>query len=457
LQAPPTPLLSYAFSTDPSPLQTSGPGGNTPGRINVSASDPTVSTSAPTGTIYCNQIVIGVPIGSGAAALCETAPVQSASSGAWETVEVRTGPWPGAGDDPYAHFTFTPRDNEPSSWNVGKNLVLGLQMTVNQMPGSFDYKIAETSGTDPKEMVQRVATIPLIKTAPQFYLQNLVAVTPNQPASAPVIPLTELALGAPFALQWESNGTWFEIYEKGSTAPVYSGSVPRYPADPNDPSPPSLKTDTTFYLCASVTGDPSGDSPSQGYETIYLYDSLTLTVSNPALTPSTVKATGDVATQADLSAATLGVSGSATVGSVGVDGAATVGSTLNVAGTVSGATPGSSVDMSGATVSGVLDATTISVGDLKLATWTLWQDGNGNLMIASPGGGVLIASDLSVMYVNNRRLLCDGDPVNITNDRGTLDGSANISGGGTGWQATAYWSDDCDPDCNLQIHYGNPW
>jgi hypothetical protein len=43
-----------------------------------------------------------------------------------------------------------------------------------------------------------------------------------------------------------------------------------------------------------MTSNPSQDDPPSSYVPIYLYDALTVTISNPILTPASVAASGDV-------------------------------------------------------------------------------------------------------------------------------------------------------------------
>ena len=79
-----------------------------------------------------------------------------------------------------------------------------------------------------------------------------------------------------------------------------------------------------------MTGSPGQDTPQGGYQPIYLYDSLSITVSNPVLTPTSV----NVAT-------TLGVTGISTLGITNT------GALTSASGTVTGSLQAGSVSTNG--------------------------------------------------------------------------------------------------------------
>ncbi|HET6997359.1 MAG TPA: hypothetical protein VFI03_02130 [Solirubrobacterales bacterium] len=265
-------LLDYGFSTAPGPLQASTATANSPGRVNVSVSDPT-------DTVYCNQLLIAVPLGEEAAALALTTnvPVGSINTSTWSLVSTEVGdlPWDDAGLT-WAKYTFSAVSADPNDWKIGTaNLVPSLLAIVNRVPGEFTYAIQETSGTEPSKLAPNTGKFALQKVMPYFYAHNLVAVGPK----APGVPKTEFASGEPVLLEWEGNGTWYELFERGQPQPLYAGTAPHFEIPAG-----KLQTDTTIVLVASTTGNPSQDKPTTGYETVVLYDSITLTVSNPALT-----------------------------------------------------------------------------------------------------------------------------------------------------------------------------
>ncbi|HEX6938869.1 MAG TPA: hypothetical protein VF158_05615 [Longimicrobiales bacterium] len=348
-------LLTYRFSTDPDPLQVSTVQTATNGRINL-------AVFAGNEAVYCDQIQIAVPVGPEATDFSTDTPVDSVNTEKWSLASTALVAGTELGIDdasPYATFTFKTRD--ASDNRIDYNLVFGLSATVNQVPGSFSYIVQERSGTqaDPSTYTLKRATFALSKELPTFYLKNFVAAAP----SAPTVPATEFANGADIRLSWESNGTYFRIYSKGDPKPIYSGT------DTSFTLTGGVATDTTFVLVASVTGDPTRDGGA-GYEPIYLYEALTITVSNPDLTPKSTAVAGnasvggtlDVTGATTLHATTvdgaLGVSGTATLGAAQVNGAmgVTGKSTLQataVQGTldVTGAT-----SLTAATITGLLTA-----------------------------------------------------------------------------------------------------
>jgi hypothetical protein len=300
-------LLDYSFSTSPIPLQVNAPGARATSRINVSVSNPNP------GGLFCSDITVMVAVGTGATDFCVEPPTASVSTGKWTvaTLDLVKGEEVGLPQAVYAKIVFQCRDK--SDYGLGYSLVLSLVGIVNSTAGAFTYNVLETSGPSPDTMTTRSGTHTISKQDAVFTLSDFVATTADQPT----VPGTAFANGQPLRLSWQSTGTWFELYAKGSPAPLYAGPATSCGLDAG------LSADTQFVLVASVTGDPSGDSPSPGYQAIYLYDALTLVVTNPDLTPRTVNAQNGIAT-----AGTLNVGGQSTLGPVNATGA------MNVAGLV---------------------------------------------------------------------------------------------------------------------------
>ena len=356
-------LLTYRFSTAPSPIQVSAGHVTTQGRINLSVA--AASTAA-----YCNKIQIAVPIGDEASDLSAATPANSVNTAKWSMTlaEIIDGSDIGlqAGKS-YARYTFQTR--APADNKIDYDFVIGLVADVNRATGTFDYLIQETSGStnDPASFTPKKAVFELDKTTPQFYLNNFVATT----TAAPTVPATEFANSAPIRLAWESNGTFFEIFEKNTAAPVYSGSASTFTLAGG------AKTDTTYILVASVTTGSAG-SGGGGYEPIFLYESLTITISNPDLTPSSVAVSGNQtvggtlgvtgkSSLQDTAISTLAVSGNETIaGTLGVTGKTTLHDTAMASATVSGnQTVGGTLHASGAVTSGSLSTGGASVSSLS--------------------------------------------------------------------------------------------
>ncbi|HEX8832406.1 MAG TPA: hypothetical protein VF705_14625, partial [Longimicrobium sp.] len=183
--------------------------------------------------------------------------------------------------------------------------------------------------------VSRRITFPLEKALPSFYLDNVVAVpaTCDQCTQQPSGIYTN---GQAFRLQWESNGTWFQVIQGQQV--IYSGP------DLSFTLANGVALDTTFVLVASVDGGPASGTPNPGFQSIFLYEPVTVTITNPDLTPRSVVAANDV------KAATLEATGQASAGSLVVSGASALngGATIGGGVTISG---GATIN-NGATING---------------------------------------------------------------------------------------------------------
>lgn len=346
-------LLTYQFSTDPAPIQASTEQATNTARINLFVASGDVQ-------VYCNTIKIAVPIGKSSGDLSATTPTDSVNTAKWSmtSFDIVSGSDLGLTTSKnYARYTFETRDSTDNK--IDYDLVLGLVAAVNQETGEFGYLVQELSGTDsdPSNFTEKQASFKLGKSTPQFYLNNFISAT----SAAPTVPATEFTNSTPIRMSWESNGTYFQIYEKGVSTPVYAGTKTYFTLQSG------LKTDTTFVLVASVTAGGAG--ATAGYEPIFLMETLTSTVSNPDLTPQTSTISGNASV-----GGTLGVAGASTLNTVSASsmtssGAMTAGSVtssgaLNVGGasTVTSLAASSNLNVSGTssfnntTINGALTA-----------------------------------------------------------------------------------------------------
>lgn len=173
-------------------------------------------------------------------------------------------------------------------------------------------------------------------TVPAFYLDSFVATVPGSST-----PATEFANGAAIQLSWHSNGTLFTVYAAQDTQPVYQGTATTCEIKGG------RTRSTTFILAASVTGGPDSGTPQPGFETIYLYDALTVTIKNPDETPRSVTA-GTLAVSGASNLRGDSTLGNATLGALTVTGA----SALNGGVTASGLTVSGPASLQGATTLG---------------------------------------------------------------------------------------------------------
>ncbi|MER5465487.1 hypothetical protein ABT010_33320 [Streptomyces sp. NPDC002668] len=382
-------LLDYALSTDPTPVPVSTAQVTSRVRVNISP-----STSA---QVYCDEIKIAVPVGSGPLSLFSSAPDGSVNTNTWAetTGAAQKGSdlWPGLDpDQDYVPLTFS---CDVSDSLIDYNLVFGVFGAVNEAVGDVRIMIRESSRTDSTDpFTPKQGSLWLRKAYPDFYLKNLVAATPD----APTVPSTDFPNGAPIRLAWESNGTFFQLFMAGETTPVYSGTETTCTLEDG------VSRDSTFVLAASMTGSPGQDTPQGGYQPIYLYESLTVSVSNPDLTPTsvTVSDTLDVTGTSTLGTTNTGAltSASATVSGALQAGSLATGGTLNVSGsatvgqaTVTGelSVQGGST-LNGATVNGTLNGT----GSASLNNLTVSGLSGSSGPVALLGTGVMLAQDTSI-------------------------------------------------------------
>ncbi|GIP23379.1 hypothetical protein [Paenibacillus sp. J22TS3] len=390
-------LLTYRFSTNPAPLQTSTVQSTAAAVINL-------GVFRENSSIYCSAIDIAVPIGAASTDLSEKTPSPSVNTGKWtvNSTVIVTGRELGLDDEGnYAVFSFQCR--EASDYDLDYNLVLGLEVMVNQLPGNFEYLIREKSGTtnNPNQFTPKSNSFVLMKSPPQFYLQNFITTA----AESPTVPVTSFANGSSIRFAWESSGTFFQLFQSGRTEPVYSGTATTCTLQNG------VHTDTTFVLVASVTANPGQDSPAGGYEPIYLYDAITVTINNPDLTPNTLKAAGNIASGGQIHGNSLVVDSTSVL-----TGAVTVGDpnhpamvTVNGSGYVGG-----TWDVRGSSTTRNL---TVS-GTLSVSGGTVLENVNANVISAAQVSAVgsLTAAGLSTSgYAQSYGLTTNGGPVYVNN------------------------------------------
>lgn len=390
-------LLSYAFSTAPIPLQVNSPNGEATSRINLAVFNPTPG-------VLCSQITVAVPVGTTPADFCTEPPAASVNTGKWtiSSQKIVSGEQFGLGPGSYASITFQCRDE--SDYGLGYSLVLSLVGAVNSAVGEFVYAVQELSGTSVNDLTPKVGTHTIGKTDAIFTLANFVATAPDKPT----VPATSFTNGQPIQLSWESNGTWFQLYTKGSPAPVYAGEATSYDL------PVGLTADAQFVLVASVTGNPGQDSPSLGYQPIFLYEALTLVVSDPDLTPKSVAASGAV------SAGTLTTTGQANVGAL-TAASATVTGKATAAG---GLDVGTSAAPTQADVYGKLTVTqAVSAGGLTVtgpATVSTTLQVTGKTTMGEASATTLGAGSVNASDVTAQAVTVNGGALSVVGGNGKL-------------------------------------
>ncbi|EFC81333.1 hypothetical protein [Parafrankia sp. EUN1f] len=279
---PENPLFDYRPATNPSPLEAGGdPEKGTKAQINI-------SVSAGAQNVYSDRIAVVVPVNtqSGTAFFTEN-PSIAVNDARWKPVALEND-----GDELIAsdatHYAVT-FHNASFKDPVTYPLVFSISGSIATATGDpLLVQVIESSSTKPQGFTKknpRNLTLPVIE--PIFYLRNFLSRNPNRSS----IPRTRIDAGDPLQLAWESNGTYFWLYDGINDDPVYDGTATSW----FDPSY-TISNDTTFVLKASAAGgEQQTDSTQQatdGFESVELYASLTVTVNNPTLTGLTV--TGDL-------------------------------------------------------------------------------------------------------------------------------------------------------------------
>ncbi|MFO1430704.1 MAG: LamG-like jellyroll fold domain-containing protein [Candidatus Competibacteraceae bacterium] len=270
-------LLTYAVATSPTPLQISTLFTKTTGTMKIAVYNPQ--------KVYCKAINITIPYGDTYNALFSQPPSISVNTSKWIMTTMRQAQAKDLGllgDSEVDFMTFYLTCNEPEDYQINYALVFSIQGPVNTKIGEAEICLEETSTKDPKSWPEDPYSysFTLAKSVPEFYVKNFVAATTDNPT----VPCSEFGNGKGIRLSWESNGTFFRIYKKNEAKPIYEGNQTTFTLNGG------LKTDTTFILVASMTGDPSQDKSQAGYAPIYIYDSLTITITDPDLTPKSITA-----------------------------------------------------------------------------------------------------------------------------------------------------------------------
>ncbi|RAJ72800.1 hypothetical protein CLV59_1142 [Chitinophaga dinghuensis] len=110
------------------------------------------------------------------------------------------------------------------------------------------------------------------------YIRTFLARDPN----GTFVPVSEFPSNTPFNLSWGSNGTYYQVYEKANPTPVYEGKDSTFLMK-------GIASATTFTLVAYLGQ-------------LVAYSSLTITVSNPVLSPESMEVYNDARVNGTLSA-----------------------------------------------------------------------------------------------------------------------------------------------------------
>jgi hypothetical protein len=314
-----TTLLTYLFPTQPSPLQVSVSNATANGFLNV-------VVSAQGQSIYADRINIYLPIGSGSDGfLSSNVPLATSNTTRWTigtAQQVLPSDLPDRlvermkrnGNQGIQYVLFNCFPQTTSDQLVNFDLQFSFQITgVDSLPGIYDVGIVESASKTaggPWSLANAIFT--LTKASATFVLGNFTASATSGDVN---VPFGAVARNTPFRLSWQSNGNMFTLFTAQNAAPIYQG------ADTQFTLADGITSTTTFILQAETVGGPQSGSTASGFESIFLYDALTVVCTDADLTTNsianatTIQSVGDITTQGALSAA-----GAATVGSLQVNG-----------------------------------------------------------------------------------------------------------------------------------------
>lgn len=262
-------LINYAVSSVPSPLQvsTSTP---TPGTITITVQ------SQP--TVLCNFVAVVIPIGTSADSIYQTSPpptfVLPACNWSASALEIVNGTSLGLSSN--LNYITTTLKNMQSDLTVTP-FTLSIKGNVNTELGVATFFITESSSPNQSQpsYTKKTAQFPMTKAAaPALYISSFYSYL----TTSPTIPASEFLNGQSFTLSWQSNGDSFKVFEKNNPTPL--------PGITGTSVTTSVANTTTFILVASLNG-------------AVLYDTLTVTVSNPTLTPQSITSQGLVVESQD--------------------------------------------------------------------------------------------------------------------------------------------------------------
>ena len=381
-------LLTYLFPTQPSPLQASVNNNSANGFLNV-------VVSAQGQSIYAQNIQIYIPVGDGAGYLTANMPIATSNTTRWT---ISTAQLMKRDQLPellqqdsinYVMFNCLPQTTADELLNF--DLQFSFQITgVDSIPGPYVVGIGEVASKTQGSFGSAVfGSFNLTKAAATFYVDNFTASATGGDVN---VPFGVVPRNTSFILSWESNGNQFSLFTSKDSSPIYTGSNTQFTVSNG------ITASTTYILQAQIVGGPNSGGTAPGFETISLFDSLTVLCSNPDLTPNsitnatTINSTGDISTQGNLSVAHntttagLTVNGQANMSSIQLN------STLNVLGpTTLATTSAANLTVSGqTTLNGALVAQTSTVQTLAAPNVILTGSGTSQQTFVAPTDGTVV-------------------------------------------------------------------
>ncbi|MFS0839765.1 hypothetical protein [Paenibacillus sp. 1P03SA] len=373
-------LLNYSVLTSPSPLQASTQTSSASGTV-------TLVVSPPSGKeVYCKEIDLYIP--SGVLSQKDIFdPGVNTDKWQYTVGKVVEGSEVGlAVGISYIPLKFTAKSSQDYLIDYPLILTVGVGSVSAAFGDIRNLHILETSSPFSGDYQQRDLPFGLTIGLPEFFVRNFVAGAYDS-SKPDIVPGGGFANGQGVKLSWEGNASQYQIVTTAGAAPLYSGT------DNSFVLTKGLTQTTTFILIASRTDKTRGES-------LYLYEAVTVHITNPDETPNTVSAAGNITTAAGLNGKTLQVSGSAALnggaditGTLNVNGALNAKSGLNVTGTAT---------MSGGTVTGPLTVQgSASLGSSSVQG-ALSVGGGSSLSDTTVKGALSAAGSVGMLGYNQR-------------------------------------------------------
>jgi hypothetical protein len=264
------PLLDYRVATSPSPLEASSATTPSSNRITIAVFHPGDTP------VHCDAIQLSVPKNDPHGnPYFSQRPDFSCSRADWEVdskgLEAET--------QQYYRVTFKPTD--PGNYLIDYPLDFGITGILGPTTGTLTCLLREHSSTDASGFTYKEATLTMAVVAQTFYLDNFLARDPGRPT----IPRTKFSAGDRIEVVWESNGTYFQLFGGDGTV-LHQGKDTHFVLESG------IRNDTTLTLAATLTSGPA--QSENGFEPIYQYATLTVTVTDPTLAALTVTGGADV-------------------------------------------------------------------------------------------------------------------------------------------------------------------
>ncbi|WP_339733643.1 hypothetical protein [uncultured Gimesia sp.] len=348
-------LLIYNTATDPSPINASTATNSSTARVGINVTPPSGKA------VYCKEIDFYIPTKG----LSQTdsfsptvnttkwlASVGTMVDGSELNLDAGTS---------YVPVKFSCASSK--DYEINYPLIFTIGVTgVTRTPSNLNIQIVEQSSgviTGPFTP-PRTSSFVVSVVAASIFVRNFVASKYDASNPTAITPGGDFTNGEPIKLSWEGNAGKYEVFTVPGTTPVYSGTDNSYVLSSG------VANATSFVLVGSLVD-------SVFAETIYRYETLTIRITDPDLTPKSI-ATAAITGDATVGG-TLGVTGASTMAIANITGPLSVGGGAALNGTldVKGATTLDVASIAGAlaasgSVSMIQNATSVKAGSYVAKT-----------------------------------------------------------------------------------------